>query len=112
MVLAAVPFDTRHAIALWSELECFVGSAGRLVVSSAQWAAPIIDRIVLEARKNIPQFASGKVTIEARYFRNDRYDAGLWCDALWALQREGTLGYVLLLNDSVFALREYDGILE
>ena len=82
VILAALPVDERHVIALWSELECFVGSANHLVLSSAYWARPIIDRVVLEARRKIPKFVSGNTTIEAKYFDNERYDIGLWCDGL------------------------------
>jgi len=110
MVIAALPFDKRHVVSLWSELECFVGSASHVVISSAYWAMPIIESILLEARKNIPKFAN--IKIEARYFDNQRYDVGLWCDALQGLYSYNKYGYFMILNDSIFALREFDGILD
>ena len=38
------------------------------------------------------------------YFENDRYDTGLWCDAIAEFT---TKGWVHLVNDSVFALRRF-----
>ena len=71
------------------------------------------DRVVIEARHKIPKFdsRSGNTTIEARYFDNERYDVGLWCDGLQGFYNSGKYDYYVLLNDSVFALRDFDGIL-
>ena len=110
MIIAAMPLDERHLVALWSELECFVGSIDHIVISSAYWAKPILNRLLIDVRKNIPQFASGQVTIEAHFYDNQRYDAGLWCDALQGLKER--YDDFLLLNDSIFALREFNGILD
>ena len=113
MVIAAMPTDERHIVSLWTELECFVGSISHVVISSAYWARPIIERLLIEARTSIPHFATGKVTIEARFFDNKRYDVGLWCDGLQGLYSQSSkYDFFLLLNDSIFALREFNGILE
>ena len=126
MVLATVPLDERHLVSLWTELECFTGSVSHVVLSSAYWAKPILETVVREAQTQIPHFRSSRVAIEARYFDNERYDVGLWCDGLQGFTQQ-TQGQVqgqaqgmmqsgfdkfLLLNDSVFALRTFNGILQ
>ena len=110
LIIASVPVEEKHVVALWTELECFVGSTSHVVISSPYWAKPIMDHLLVYVRKNIPRFASGQVTIEAHFYDNERYDAGLWCDALQGLKDK--YENFALLNDSVFALREFDGILD
>ena len=44
------------------------------------------------------------LNITVQYFENDRYDVGLWCDAIAKFTGKG---WVYLLNDSVFALRRF-----
>mmetsp|Transcript_12762 Transcript_12762/g.25556 ORF Transcript_12762/g.25556 Transcript_12762/m.25556 type:complete len:392 (-) Transcript_12762:155-1330(-) len=110
LIIASVPIDEKHVVALWTELECFVGSTSRVVISTAYWAKPMMDRLLVDVRRNIPRFASGQVTIEAHFYDNERYDVGLWCDALQGLKDK--YENFALLNDSIFALREFDGILD
>ena len=110
IILATMPTDERHLISLRTELECFVGSASHVVLSSAYWKDPIINLLIHQARRNIPQFASSEVQIEARFFDNERYDAGLWCDGIQGLQSHFT--NFILLNDSIFALRQFNGIID
>lgn len=50
------------------------------------------------------------MTIEANFYDNNRYDVGLWCDAVQGLKER--FAEFVLLNDSIFALRSYDGMLE
>jgi hypothetical protein len=129
MIIAAIPLSERHLVALWSELECFVttikdsnsvttttGGSGKttnvnhVVISSAYWAKPIIEHVLKEVRLRIPLFLSKQVTIEAQYYVNNRYDVGLFCDALQGLISK--YNDFILLNDSIFALRKFNGILE
>jgi hypothetical protein len=112
LILASIPIDKRRIVSLWSGLECFVGSASHVVVSSAYWAKPIVDRVLVDVRNRIPHFSSREVTIEARFFDNERYDVGLWCDALQGFNTNDKYEDVILLNDSIFALRKFDGILD
>ena len=111
LVIAAAPINERRIVALWTELECFVvGSTNHVVLSTPHWARPIMHRLLQEVRRSIPHFASGDVQIEARFFENQRYDAGLWCDGLQGL--DSKYKHFLLLNDSIFALRRFTGILD
>eukprot|EP00536_Pseudo-nitzschia_multiseries_P006389 jgi/Psemu1/286440/fgenesh1_pg.134_\ len=109
LVIASVPIEKSHVVALWTELECFAGSASHVVISTPYWSKPIMDQLLIHVRRNIPHFASGKATIQVLFFDNERYDVGLWCDALQGL-RERYENFALL-NDSIFALREFDGVL-
>ena len=138
MVLAAAPLDKRHVTALWSELDCFTRDTDlkRVLVVAPLWSRDLIRRIVREAKQKLPHFAGDDplVRLEARFFKNDRYDVGLWCDGLESLlgssssSSSNTNGIgneigstngidneiddVLLLNDSLFALRPFTGILD
>ena len=127
MIIAAIPLSERHIVALWSELECFVTTTedsnsvtttgdgkttnvNHVIISSTYWAKPIIEHVLKEVRLRIPLFISKQVTIEAQYYVNNRYDVGLFCDALQGLVRK--YDDFVLLNDSIFALRKFNGILE
>lgn len=132
LIIAAVPRDERHVWTLWSELECMTKSFQHVIISAPQWSRNITDTIVKEARTRIPRFvardtnndqtaATATTTIEAQYYVNDRYDVGLWCDALHhkVLMVDDGHGNTIedydeigLLNDSVFALREYTAIMD
>jgi hypothetical protein len=65
----------------------------------------------MQAKTSIPQFATNQVTISSRFFVNNRYDVGLWCDAMDTLP-EGVYDDVILLNDSLFALRQFSGVVD
>jgi hypothetical protein len=122
LVIAAVPRDERHIFTLWSELECLTSNVDHVLVSAPTWSSKIMDKVLGEAQTTIPRFQNGDVTLEATYHTNDRYDVGLWCDALRTVldrkdgeqQRLDDEGYEEygLLNDSVFALREFPDLLD
>jgi len=111
MVLAAVPLDKRHVTALWSELHCFTRNIDHVLLAAPLWSEPIIRELLVEVKQKLPQFASNKVSISAKFFVNDRYDVGLWCDGLKTLHGD-EYDDVVLLNDSLFALREFSGVLD
>jgi hypothetical protein len=112
MILATIPRSARHLLALWTELECLTDGIDKILLVSDPSYSGILDRFMGEARNKLG------LDIEARYFANDRYDVGLWCDALKdagllesQLERR-RFKYVLLANDSVFALSHFRGILD
>lgn len=109
LVVAAAPRDERHVYTLWSQLECFSTTVDLVIVSAPDWSSEITRNITDLARKSIPHFSSGRVTLEAQFYVNDRYDVGLWCDALNAINRDDFDEFGII-NDSVFALREYSDI--
>ncbi|KAG7357672.1 hypothetical protein IV203_002360 [Nitzschia inconspicua] len=111
LIIAAVPRSERHSVALWSELECIGVFYDEIIVSSPKWSRSLMDEIVRQARERL------KMNVQARYFVNDRYDVGLWCDAvqqevLDAADGMDSIKTVTLLNDSVYAFRTFSGILD
>ena len=122
LIIATVPRSIKHVVGLWSELECFTADVDAVVLSGPSWSKPILEQVAAMARERIPRFSATSarpLTIQPLYFVNNRYDVGLWCDALQFLESTAkddaalsTYDEMALLNDSVFALREYDGILK
>ena len=89
MIIATVPYDQVHAMALWSHLECLTGGVDRVLIAApdAVWSKVIVESIKSEfvirraEASGLSHFERLPV-IEAGYYRNNRYDAGLWCDGL------------------------------
>lgn len=117
LFIASVPYDKRHVAALWSQLECFTAGINKVIISAPEGSEAVVELILAAARKRL------LLDITAHYYKNDRYDVGLWCDALI---KEGYLldgnanspvprtpfENTILSNDSVFAIRHFNGILE
>jgi hypothetical protein len=131
LIISAAPRTKKHLIALWSSLECFTLDVDHVVVSAPTWSKPILERFLSKVMTSIPRFSSGEVSLDGLVSKNDRYDVGLWCDALSYMdgessssssspnndeddETEGLSSYdeIGLINDSVFALREYTSILD
>jgi hypothetical protein len=113
LVISAAPRTAKHVLALWSELECFTSNVDHVMVSGPTWSEPILQQVLDMAKASIPRLAA--VDLQYQTFVNDRYDVGLWCDALEWMERTGDLQHleqISLLNDSVFALREYSEVLD
>lgn len=111
LIIASVPRDETHLVSLWSELECFTDHVDHVIISAPLWGEPYVERVIALAHKHIPHFINKESTIEAKYFLNNRYDVGLWCDAYNSLTPDVYDEYGLI-NDSVFALRKFSGILD
>lgn len=112
LIISTAPRTIKHVVALWSELECFTSDVDYVMLSGPTWSETILQQIVSLAKSSIPKFSS--IPLQSQVSVNDRYDVGLWCDALEWMELSGDLArmhQVELLNDSVFALREYSGIL-
>lgn len=111
LVIASVPIDKRHVVALWSQLECFTADVDVVVLTAPKWSKKIIAKIVAMAKKNIPRFANGEVKLEVKRFLHNRYDVGLWCDALHSINVDDFDEFGII-NDSVFAIREHGGVFD
>lgn len=120
LVIATAPRSEKYVAALWSELECFTLDVDHVVLSGPPWSKELLNTIVTNAQASIPQFQSQQVGIEAKTYKNHRYDVGLWCDGLeHAMGLDGDMlepkepeyDEYGLLNDSVFALKPYQEIL-
>lgn len=85
-IIAVAPTNLIRLLALWSQLECFVsnGTYKTIVIAAPQELAQskrdFLDRFIQNAVESIPHLHNMHVVI--KYFKNDRYDVGLWCDAL------------------------------
>ena len=87
----------------------------------------------IQNRRSTSTARPPRVTIEVQYYVNNRYDVGLWCDVLQGLvtttvptttittrnnnqysynKNSRMADHYILLNDSIFALRPYNGVLE
>ena len=123
LIIASVPRDDTHITTLWSELECFTDHVDHIIISAPGWGMPYIEQVIAMANTHIPHLKKNKVSIEAKYFLNNRYDVGLWCDAYNSFQDNDnedskarktvrSFDEFGLLNDSVFALRRFSGIFD
>ena len=117
VVIAAAPRSIKHIVSLWSSLECFTGDVNHVAVSAPNWSQSILERFLAQASQSIPHFKSRKVSLEGMVTINDRYDVGLWCDALSRMGVKGSnihhdasFDEIALLNDSIYALREYNEV--
>jgi hypothetical protein len=110
MIIASVPYDERHVAAIWSQLECFTAGIDKLVLSVPHGSQHIAEPLVLAAQERLG------LEVAIQYFPNTRYDVGLWCDALLELGYNNSTQVpfenTILLNDSVFALHHFNGVLE
>ncbi len=111
LVIAAAPRSFKHIVSLWGSLECFANQADHVSIAAPLWSQPILERFIDEAVQKIPLFSSKVTSIEAVVTVNDRYDVGLWCDALGRLENT-EFDEVSLLNDSIFALRKSNELFE
>lgn len=106
LIISAVPHNLRHILALWSQLECFTVGINHIVLAAPAWSREIVSKIIELAKQSIPRIANEEVSIQVEYFLNDRYDVGLWCDAIVSLNIN-EFDEFGLINDSVFALRDF-----
>ena len=106
LIIAAVPYQSVRSISLWSQLQCFTGKIDKVIIAAADYTKEILDPFVMEAVQTIPQLSGGKTEVEVKYYKNDRYDNGLWCDALNDGNVLNDFDEFLLINDSIMAIRE------
>mmetsp|Transcript_22023 Transcript_22023/g.61284 ORF Transcript_22023/g.61284 Transcript_22023/m.61284 type:complete len:333 (+) Transcript_22023:808-1806(+) len=92
-------------------MECFTEGIDHIVLAAPLWSKGVIKPIVEKVRAVIPRIQSGQVSLETSYFVNDRYDAGLWCDAIANLKIDA-FDQFGLVNDSVFAMRPFTEIFD
>lgn len=114
LIIAAVPRSPEYIKALWSHLECLTDGIDKVVISAPDtpWSMLIMESLVTEYNKQLRamgNFTSNNIEIE--YFTNNRYDVGLWCDALQHNLGFGTSSMtpraVYLINDSVITVKPY-----
>lgn len=119
-IVAVAPKNNVRLMALWSQLECFVTEEKiQTIIISAPLSIKgkaFLERFVRHAKESIPHLTNMNVVI--KYYINDRYDVGLWCDALKDKMEiyskddgnnfDSVLAYkeFVLINDSIMAIRD------
>jgi hypothetical protein len=129
-VIAVVPLNLFRLLALWSQLECFISEKK---FDTILIAAPkemtlrkrgFLDRFVQHAVDSIPHLKN--IHVSVKYYQNDWYDVGLWCDALRENAYHGNDEYsdnlsdlisrhdeFVLTNDSIMAIQpNFTGVLD
>jgi hypothetical protein len=110
MIIASYPYDLVHAMALWTILECLHHGVDKVYLAAPFFAQVLVDQFVDKAR------AALSIEIEVHYFENKRYDTGLWCDlmstTLGLPESRDKYSTVQLINDSIFLIRPYSGVLD
>lgn len=116
-IAAVAPKKNVRLMALWSQLECFVSDKK---IETVIISAPVLikekgflEKFLSLAKESIPHLANTRVIV--KYYINDRYDVGLWCDALkdnmesfskYNFEVVHTFDRFVLINDSIMAIRD------
>ncbi|KAL9178459.1 hypothetical protein ACHAXT_003789 [Thalassiosira profunda] len=84
LVIAHYPADEWRMKAVWSHLECMVEHnkhIGKVVIAAPRNGAvqSSMLKLVEYVKESLPSVA---LRLEVQHYVNDRYDAGLWCDAI------------------------------
>ena len=84
LVIAHFPADEWRIKAVWSHLECMVEHnkhIGKVVIAAPRNGAvqSSMLKLVEYVKESLPAVA---LRLEVQHYVNDRYDAGLWCDAI------------------------------
>ena len=79
MVIATYPSNPIKLDVIWSQLECFAGAFDKIIISAPNESKETIIKFLQDVNDTMPLIRS---RLEAQFHVNDRYDAGLWCDAL------------------------------
>ena len=86
----------------------------------------MIEPFLQNAKESLPHYKDGTISLSLQYHTNDRYDVGLWCDAL--LDESGVnmdgiemsssilnriTGSFIIINDSIMSVeREWTSVLD
>ncbi|VEU35588.1 unnamed protein product [Pseudo-nitzschia multistriata] len=109
--MAAVPRNQKHLLAVWSQLECFTIGIDHIVLAVPSWAKEVARQFIRVAKASIPSLINNETSIQVEHFTNDRYDVGLWCDAVSSLNVDDFDEFAFV-NDSVFAMRHFSEIFD
>lgn len=122
LIIASVPKDAKHVLALWTHLECVTKGIDKVLISAPDtpWSRDIVSVVIRQFRwNNSVNNNTHKFELDAAFYVNDRYDAGLWCDGLkYHFGFDGNRFInnitkphaIYLINDSSMALRQYDSL--
>eukprot|EP00979_Chaetoceros_neogracilis_P017129 scaffold10179_cov270-Chaetoceros_neogracile.AAC.13 len=123
MIIAVYPNTDIRQAATWSQLECFAEEFEHIIISAPIQLKDNVTRFIKEVKESMPAIGS---RLEGQFYANDRYDTGLWCDALlkgktleaYNINTGTYLGgssrydHFLLTNDSLMAVEKSNELLE
>ena len=115
MIIATYPKSEVRLLAIWSQLECFTSGYDKIIISAPNedWSRNALQNFTFQVMIHLPEIHK---ILEVQYYKNDRYDAGLWCDSLHSLQTNNNMlswsfDNYFLINDSLLALRKFNDFL-
>ena len=85
MIIAAYPKSFKRLAALWSIIECYSSGIDTIVISAPDWSHDIMNLFmegIRESQSKNNKDTNNHKNITVKYYVNNRYDVGLWCDAL------------------------------
>jgi len=110
LIIATVPQSNLHVQALWTILQCMSVGYDHVVLSGPRGARAILMETMklmrhLQVHPNVHLLLTSE---------NDRYDVGLWCDALDMVEEQSPLSYkyITLINDSIMILRHTRAVMD
>ena len=80
MIIATYPSTEVRLNAIYSHLNCLSEGVDRIIVSAPDWSHDVMSNFSMNIQSRLSHDIYKKITFQ--YYINDRYDAGLWCDAL------------------------------
>jgi len=125
LLVAIYPTNQDRLTALWSQLECYCSKNmfKTIVIAAPEWAGNTtkLEQFIFRATTSIPHLKEGDTKVIVKYYKNDRYDVGLWCDAAGEKYHGSdnetksifeTHDDFVLINDSIMALENFTGVLD
>mmetsp|Transcript_29724 Transcript_29724/g.43253 ORF Transcript_29724/g.43253 Transcript_29724/m.43253 type:complete len:372 (-) Transcript_29724:148-1263(-) len=130
LVIAISPNSHLKYAATWSILQCFASEFDKIIIASPKpyKLSPEFQIFIQKVHDRMPEIGS---SLEVHYFKNLRYDFGLWCDALTndldngvtsILQKKSNeSSYIggrseydqfMLINDSMMAVKKSNEFLD
>ena len=125
MIIATYPSTEVRLNAIYSHLNCLSAGIDRIIVSAPDWSYDVMNNFSMHIQSRLSHEIYKKITFQ--FYINDRYDAGLWCDALddEMGRRNTTTSTIdddnearqlqtnyLLINDSLMTIRPFTGLLD
>jgi hypothetical protein len=80
MIIATYPSTEVRLNAIYSHLKCLSEGVDKIIVSAPDWSHDVMSNFSMHIQSRLSHEIYKKITFQ--FYINDRYDAGLWCDAL------------------------------
>lgn len=112
VLIIATFFDSNlKNIAIWSQLECLGKNFEKIIIAAPFEHKRNVTDLLTNVKRELPSIFS---RIKTSFHKNDRYDAGLWCDSLdenanTTFTKNQEQVY-LLINDSLLIIKKMNYI--